>query len=184
MRALGYHGTAVWRMLFFTLSNKRKARGFQSPTCIATITVPFWCRTPNTALPKQEFRTSRVVNHVAGKSVLSLMVASACQRQNKHARDFCRTTFSRYLSIFLQWSVSYGSSHQSVHRYAREQRYSFIARATLCTRRQNACDAQAFTDMRCTKHASALCELQGDLGALTFQVHRARRILDVLHRSL
>ena len=110
-------------------------------------------------------------------SVLHLLVVSLCQRQNKHARDLRRMLFSRKLSVRLQWSVSCRSSDQSVHRYTREQRYSLIALATLCAR------GQALADEICTKHASALRELLGYLGAPTSQVHRARRTLDVLHRS-
>ena len=40
MCAIGYHGRPVLRMLFFTLSKGRKAKVFQSPTCIATVAVP------------------------------------------------------------------------------------------------------------------------------------------------
>ena len=133
---LGFTGTPVWRALVFNLSKERKAKGFQSPTYIATIAVP-------SLVPdgKHHFPKTRVPNITCGESCscrerFPLVVASTCQKEKKHARDFRRTIFSRVLSVFLQCSLSYRSSDQSVHRHAREQRCSLIARATLHARGQ------------------------------------------------
>ena len=94
--ALGFTGHPFGECRVFTLSKERKANGFESLTCIAMIPVP--CLVPDA---KHCFPKTRVPNINSCESCgcaqrsLLLVVASACQSQNKHATDFRRTMFSR-----------------------------------------------------------------------------------------
>ena len=78
-------------------------------TCAARCAPEIWRKLFSlVARAKYCFLQVRVPNIKCGES---------WRDQNKHGRDLRRTMFSRLLSLFLQCSVLYGSSDQSVHNY-------------------------------------------------------------------
>ena len=150
---LEYHGTPVWRMLFFTLSKKRKVKRFQGPTYIAIIPVPFL-----ESDTKHRFPETRVSSITCAESCGCRQRFSPCGRTNMRVNSAERCSFaSCRASTFIE-TICMGSEQQT-HTYDRNKRNHRLP-AQRCPQVDKCIQSTGVDGRDAMKHASALRQSQ------------------------
>ena len=177
---LEYHGTPVWRMLFFTLPKKRKAKGFQGPTYIAIIPVLFGVRhqTPF-------FSETRVSSITYAESCGCGQRSSPCGRKNMRVNSAERCSSESCRASSFTKTVCMGTAN-SRHTDMIANKDNHRLPAQRCPQVDKCIQSTGVDGRDATKHASALRQAQKkkmlmDLRPISIAYEER---LDHLHRSL
>ena len=176
---LEYHGTPVWRMLFFTLSKKREVKGFQGPTYIAIIPVPFL-----ESDTKHRFPETRVSSITCAESCGCGQRFSPCGRTNMRVNSAERCSFaSCRSSIFIETVCMGTASSRNTDTIANKSNHRLTAQR--CPQVDKCIQSTGVDGRDATKHASALRQAQNkmlmDLPPMSIAYEER---LDQVHRSL